>query len=106
MSESLPVVEVPESVWLRALAHALDADTEAEPETDDLVPADDEAAGATFVDDDSSDDDSDAEDDDADVDDITFDDPNFGDGDQLWSNPVDAHDDTDTTEGHHDDGLG
>ena len=39
MSDELPIAQVPESTWLRVLAHALDPDAEAGGES--LVPQDD-----------------------------------------------------------------
>ncbi|GAA1739742.1 hypothetical protein [Aeromicrobium alkaliterrae] len=59
MSDQLPLAEVPESTWLRALAHALDPD--AEPGDDALAPDDDPVSGA--VDDDQPGDDGDDDDD-------------------------------------------
>ena len=111
MSEQLPVVEVPESTWLRALAHALDP--EAEPAGDDLLADDDDlpvAADASTADtDDDDDDDSDDGRDDggesAGADD-NVDDGSFNEDGQLWSDPIDA----DAADGHdhgwHDDGIG
>ena len=97
MSDSFPVVEVPESTGLRALAHALDPD--AEVSGDDLVPTDD-AAASTDVPIETAEADDEALDLEA-ADELTFDDP-FDDGEQLWSDPID---DPGSQSGH-DDGIG
>lgn len=45
MSDHLPIVEVPESTWLRALAHALDPEADSPDES--LAPDDDPVAGSS-----------------------------------------------------------
>ena len=107
MSDHLPIVEVPESTWLRALAHALDPGAEVPDES--LVPDDDPVAASSdeldIGDDDADDEGADDADDDASaaLDDT---DVNVWDTDDTWSP---GHEDADTgthDDLHHDDGIG
>ncbi len=110
MSDHLPIAEVPESTWLRALAHALDPDAEAS--EDGLVPEDEPVGGVPdeLADDADGDDGDDGDGDGAAEDDA--DDP-FADG-SLWDDqddwsPSDAgHDAGDGSAAHDpsDDGIG
>ena len=95
MSDELPIAQVPESTWLRVLAHALDPDTEAGDES--LVPSDDgdplaDASGPLA-------DDVDPWDEDADAADVSGTETTVGDeshavGDDLggWGETVDVDD--------------
>lgn len=103
MSDHLPIVEVPESTWLRALAHALDP--EAETSDESLAPDDDPVAASTdeLDADDGGDDDAD---DAADDDEVTLDDSdvNVWDTGDTWSPADDVDEGSDHL--HHDDGIG
>ncbi|MEG9227050.1 hypothetical protein [Aeromicrobium sp. Sec7.5] len=103
MSDHLPIVEVPESTWLRALAHALDPDAESSDES--LVPEDEPVAAAAdeLDSDDGADDDDDASDDDASLTPGDSD-PDVWDSGDSWS-PSDDVDDA-PAHLHHDDGVG
>ncbi len=104
MSDHLPIVEVPESTWLRALAHALDP--EAETPDESLAPDDDPVAASSdeLVDTDDSDDDDD--DDSADDASVPVDDTDLHvwDSGDTWSPDHDVADAPDHL--HHDDGIG
>ncbi len=104
MADHLPIVEVPESTWLRALAHALDP--EAETPDESLAPDDDPVAASSDeldADDGANDDDEDVDGDDTS---ITLDDSdlNLWDSGDTWSPADDGADAPD--HGHHDDGIG
>jgi len=109
MSDHLPIAEVPESTWLRALAHALDPDAEAS--EDGLVPEDepvgdllDELADA----DDGDGDDDGADDDSTDPGDDPFADGSLWDDQDDWSSNDAGHDAGDGSAAHDpsDDGIG
>lgn len=114
MSDHLPIVEVPESTWLRALAHALDP--EADSPDDSLAPDDDPVPGSSDELDvgDDSDDDHDDDRDDDDVDDdvdgaspVADDaDAALWDTDDSWSPADDADDPGAHHDLHDDDGIG
>lgn len=99
MSDHLPIVEVPESTWLRALAHALDPETDTPAES--LAPDDDPVAAST--DELDADDGADDDDDDAST---TLDDSDLDvwDSGDTWSPADDVDDAPDHL--HHDDGIG
>ncbi|MCK5892169.1 hypothetical protein [Aeromicrobium sp.] len=110
MSDHLPIAPVPESTWLRALAHALDP--EAETSEESLVPDDDpvgDAADAIDAGDDlDDDDDADQSDDDAPV----VLDHDHDPGADGWDDAPWSPDQDPTSEAaghhdlHHDDGIG
>lgn len=110
MSDHLPIVEVPESTWLRALAHALDPEADSPDES--LAPDDDPVAGsseALDVGDDSDDDGTDDAADDADGDtSLVADDadPAVWDTDDSWSPSEDAAGSDAHDSPLHDDGIG
>ncbi len=100
MADHLPIVEVPESTWLRALAHALDP--EAETPDESLAPDDDPVA-ASSDELDIGDDGDDGDDDDASV--VVDDsDADVWDSGDTWSPADDLSDAPDHL--HHDDGIG
>ena len=107
MSDHLPIVEVPESTWLRALAHALDPEADSPDES--LAPDDDPVAGSSDELDvaDDSDDSDDGDAGDADTSLVADDaDPAVWDADDSWSPSEDAAGSDAHDSPHHDDGIG